>query len=126
MRRLLVLGALALALPAHAAADDVPVQLTVRGGDLGLRVVGARPGRALIEVRDARGSGAGWTLTISGGASIRRVRFRCAAHSTCTLPRGAAAQGGRTRVVRAAPGTGMGTILVGVRYDGGVSRFDVR
>jgi hypothetical protein len=124
MRRFLVLAACALALPAQAAADDVPVNLTVRGGDLGVRVVSVRPGRAVVEVVDARGSGAGWTLTMAGGATVRRVSARCAARSTCTLPSGPSA--GRRRIVVAAPGSGMGAIVLVVSYDGARPSFAVR
>jgi hypothetical protein len=132
MRCFLVLAACALALPAHAAADDVPVNLTVRGGELALRVISARAGRAVVEVVDARGSGAGWMLTMAGGATVRRVSARCAARSTCTLPSSTLAYplttptARQTRVFGAAAGTGMGAIVLRVSYDGGRPRFAVR
>jgi hypothetical protein len=121
MRRLLVLATLALTLAAPAAADDVSVQLTVRGGALDLHVRRVDDHAALLVVRDARGSGAGWLLAIRGGATITGVGARCGRSSTCTLPR-LRAPSTRPRgdgvVVRATPGTGLGTIVVRVRYTG--------
>jgi hypothetical protein len=64
-----------------------------------------------VTVADGRRTGAGWTLRFSRGTglTVTKITARCAAHSTCTLPRAGAAPSGRT-VLRAARATGMGSI----------------
>ena len=117
---LLAAGA-ALALPVTAAAEHIPVHLSIASGSLSARVQDETATSVRLRVVDARGTGAGWSLRLaarSGRLVVTSVRVSCAAGSTCTLPRTAVSYpvtlGGtqRTRVLDAAPRTGMGAIEV--------------
>src|SRR5579862_5508249 len=114
MRRLL-LSALALwglsAVP--ALAGTIQVGLGLQAGSLALQApaataVAGRTVQVPVTVADARGNGAGWTLDLDAGSNVvvTGITARCAANSTCTLPRASAGGG----ILHAAPGTGMGVI----------------
>jgi hypothetical protein len=129
MRRLVGVGLLALVLAAGAAADSVPIRLTVRPGSLAVassRVV-ADGTKLMVTVVDARGSGAGWQLVVSPSdraVTVVGVQARCGAASTCTLPRSgqryplALAPLRQTVAFTAGRGTGMGAIDLTLRLSG--------
>ena len=113
MRRLLVgLAATALLGAAPAAAGTIQVGLGLHGGGLSVQApagasVAGRTVAVPLTLADARGSGAGWTLRISGGeVTITGVTARCAPGSTCTLP--VLSGGGKT--IQAQHDTGMGVM----------------
>ena len=92
LRRLAVASFAALLLAAPAAAGDIRVTLGFQAGTLGVRAPRVQLGGSVqvpVTVVDARGSGAGWQLRLAGGGTITRLSARCAAGSTCTLPKGA-------------------------------------
>jgi hypothetical protein len=68
-----------------------------------------------VTVTDARGSGAGWSLRLLAAqpVSVMRVTTRCAAHSTCALPR-ASGLGPSPLVLHSLTGSGMGVIKLTV------------
>ena len=109
-RRFLFLVAIALAVAAPAAADDAGVTGQVRPGSLSLARVAVHGGSASLVVRDGRGSGAGWRLTMTR-ADPAEIRIRCAAASTCTLPRPVPSRADGTIVI-ARHGGGMGSVQV--------------
>ena len=96
-----------------ALGGTVQVGLGLHGGSLALQTpsVTALAGRTVqvpVTIADARGTGAGWTLELEAGSNVvvTGITARCAANSTCTLPRASAGGG----ILHAAPGTGMGVI----------------
>jgi hypothetical protein len=134
-----------LVVTAGAAADVIVVPLTVRPGMLTLAPVTviARSARISVTVVDARGSGAGWELLArsagptGGTLVVTGVESRCGHRSTCTLPRSEVRYPVMltslrpTVLVRAKPGTGMGTIGLTLRLAaparlGKALRFSVR
>jgi hypothetical protein len=117
-----VLAFLALAGP--ASAGGIGVTLGFKPGALTV----AAPADALggsvqvpVTVVDARGSGAGWQLRLSGmGApAVTRIVARCGSNSSCTLPKGTIAVAGTTTIFAAAPHSGMGVIHLVVTVSGG-------
>jgi hypothetical protein len=64
-----------------------------KAGTLGARTqataLGGRAIQVPVTVVDGRGNGAGWSLRVAGSGSpvITKITARCAAHSTCTLPK---------------------------------------
>lgn len=110
MRRALLLAVSVLLLASPAAADDVGVTGQVRPGSLALVRVAIHAGGASLLVRDSRGSGKGWKLTMTR-ADAAAIRVRCAVGSTCTLPRPGAVKSDDAIVV-AARGSGMGSVQV--------------
>ena len=117
---LLAAGA-ALALPVTAAAENIPVHLSIASGSLSARVQDETATSVRLRVVDARGTGAGWSLRLAprgGRLVVTSVRVSCAAGSTCTLPKTAVSYPvmlsttQRTPVLDAAPRTGMGAIEV--------------
>jgi len=114
MRRLLVSGLVAsLLTAAPALAGNVQVGLALHGGGLSLEApaAAALAGKAVqvpVTVADARGSGAGWTLQLVAGSpvTITGISARCAAGSTCTLPRATSGAG----ILHVAADSGMGVI----------------
>jgi hypothetical protein len=115
LRRLLVLLLIALATAAPAFAGDVQVTLGLTSGKLQLRAPAAAATAAHavqvpVLVADGRGKGTGWTLRLaSPHAVVTSITARCAAGSTCTLPRAATDASG-AMILRAARDTGMGVI----------------
>jgi len=117
MARLTLLGSiLALLVAAPAFGSNVVVTLGLKTGALTLQApqASAAAGKAIqvpITVADARGSGAGWTLQLNSAKSvaITSITARCAAGSTCTLPRSIGTAGGTT-ILRVAPDSGMGVM----------------
>ena len=113
-KRLLPIVAAAVLLAAGpAAGGNVAVGLALRSGGLSLRApaLAALPGRAVqvpLTLADARGTGAGWTLALNGPAAvtISSISVRCAAGSTCTLPKA----GGGTGILHATRDSGMGVM----------------
>jgi hypothetical protein len=118
LRRLAVTSFAALLLAAPAAAGDIGVTLGFKAGSLGVKAPRVQLGGSVqvpVTVVDARGSGAGWQLRLAGGGSITRLSARCAAGSTCTLPKGAIVGASFT----AAPHSGMGAIELTATISGG-------
>ncbi len=117
MVRLTLLGStLALLLAAPAFGGDVAVTLGLKTGSLTLRApsASAAAGKAIqvpLTVADGRGSGAGWTLQLNAqkSVSIMSITARCAADSTCTLPRAIGTANG-SAILHVAPDSGMGVI----------------
>jgi hypothetical protein len=114
--RLLPIAA-ALALTGTAfAADPLPVTLALHTGTL---TVGAAPAlvdgtvQVPVTVTDSRGNGDGWALTATEPVQVVKVTARCAANSTCTLPRETVTPAGRL-ILRSDPNSGMGKIRLTV------------
>lgn len=120
LRRTLIVFALSLVAAAPACAGDIVVKLSFAPGKLVVRAPAAaalpdRPVRVDVTVADGRGSGAGWTLRVASPrpVTVTSITARCAAGSTCTLPRAAAGPSGTT-VMRSARDTGMGVLVLSV------------
>jgi hypothetical protein len=103
----------ALVAAAPALGGNINVGLALHSGGLTLRVpaVKAVAGHSVqvpLTIADARGTGAGWTLALDASTpvTITGITARCAAGSTCTLPKTAAAAG----ILQAARDSGMGVI----------------
>jgi hypothetical protein len=117
MLRLALLGsALALVVATPAFAGNVAVTLGLKSGGLTLQApqLSASAGKSIqvpIVVADGRGSGAGWTLQLSSAknVAITSITARCAAGSTCTLPRAIGSPNG-TAILHVAPDSGMGVM----------------
>ncbi len=116
-----VVVASALALAAGPAHAGEPIHLSLAAGHLTVAapavtaVVGEQIHAAVV-VRDARGTGKGWTVTLTAppGLKVATIAAACAPNSTCTLPSEIDANG--TSIVHAAPGTGMGAIKIAVTF----------
>jgi hypothetical protein len=128
MIRCLAVVAAALALAAPAVAGDIGVTFGIATGSLAVKAPARTLGsttRVPITVVDARGSGAGWTLRLSGaGAAVTRLVVRCAVGATCTLPQDSVSLpaklgSGATPVLTAAPHSGMGAMVVVATVSGG-------
>lgn len=94
-------------------AGNINVGLALHSGGLTLQVPAVRAvaGHSVqvpLTIADARGTGAGWTLDldVSTTVTITGITARCAAGSTCTLPKAADAAG----ILQAARDSGMGVI----------------
>lgn len=105
--------ALSLFAAAPALGGDIQVGLALHAGGLSLQApaAAALAGKAVqvpLTLADARGSGAGWTLDLdaSSAVTITAITARCAAGSTCTLPRASSGGG----ILHAAADSGMGVI----------------
>ncbi len=106
----------ALALSAPAFAGNVIVTVGLKAGQLSLSAPASSTatGKTVaipVTVTDARGSGAGWSLHVDSSkpVTVTSITARCAANSTCTLPKASGpAQGGT--ILHVAPNTGMGVI----------------
>jgi hypothetical protein len=116
LRRICLSTLVALVLVGPASAGTIIVKLTFVPGTLRVRsaaatATAAGPVQVPVTVADGRGSGAGWTLRVAGGrhVTVTSITARCAANSTCTLPRAAEAPSGAV-VLRAARDTGMGVM----------------
>jgi hypothetical protein len=117
MLRLTLFGSfLALLIAAPAFGGNVTVTLGLKTGGLTLQApqASATAGKAIqvpITVADARGSGAGWTLQLSSAknVAITSITARCAAGSTCTLPRSVGTPDG-SAILHVAPDSGMGVM----------------
>ncbi len=114
MRRLLLtITASALLAAGPALGGNINVGLALRPGSLTLQgpALAAVAGHSVqvpLTLADARGTGAGWTLklNVSAAVTIQGITARCAAGSTCTLPKAAGAAG----ILQAARDSGMGVI----------------
>jgi hypothetical protein len=118
LRRLAVTSFAALVLAAPAVAGDIAVTLGFKAGKLGVRARRAHLGGSVqvrMTVVDARGNGAGRRLRLAGGGRITRLSARCAAGSTCTLPKGAI----RGATFTAVPHSGMGAVELTATVVGG-------
>lgn len=129
LRTTLACLAVALVAAVPAGAKRIVVKAALAPGKLKIAAaptaVPAGAQRAIsIRVADARGNGHGWTLRLVRPASltVTSITARCAAQSTCTLPRALAAPKAAA-VLRAAPGTGMGIVdlVVTVRAAAGAT-----
>src|SRR3954452_14407123 len=126
VRRMLILAALALAAPAEAGT--IVVELTFLPGKLAVKSAPATVSgtRAVpVTVADGRGSGDGWTLEVRSSELVRvtGITARCAAGSTCTLPRAAAGASGNV-ILHARRDSGMGVmnLVVTLAADSGSTR----
>jgi hypothetical protein len=115
-RLTLLCSVVALLLAAPALGGNVAVTLGLKTGGLTLQAPSAfaAPGKAIqvpITVADGRGSGAGWTLQLSSPktVAVTSITARCAAGSTCTLPRSIGAASG-SAILHVAPDSGMGVM----------------
>jgi hypothetical protein len=115
-RLTLLCSALALLLAAPAFGGNVAVTLGLKTGGLTLQApeAFAAAGKTIqipITVADGRGSGAGWTLQLTSPRSVAvtSITARCAAGSTCTLPRSIGAASG-SAILHVAPDSGMGVM----------------
>jgi hypothetical protein len=109
-----LLAALVLTAPAFGGTIAVTMGLNSGGLTLSAPATFATADQATqipVTITDARGTGAGWTLKLAPGApvTVTSITVRCAAGSTCTLPKAATAANGAT-LLQAAPGTGMGVM----------------
>jgi hypothetical protein len=112
-RFLIAIPLWALLVAAPAVAGNIHVGLALQSGGLTLQApaVRALAGHSVqvpLTLADARGTGAGWTLELDASApvTITAITARCAAGSTCTLPKAANAAG----ILKAARDSGMGVI----------------
>ena len=116
LRRSLIVLAIALLTAGPAGAGTIVVKLTFAPGKLVAKSAASSatadgPVQVPVTIADGRGSGKGWTLRLATSRPITVISItaRCAAGSTCTLPR--AAQGPKGSVVlQAAHDTGMGVL----------------
>ncbi len=111
-----------LVLAAPAAAGDIAVTLGFKAGTLGVKAPRVQLGGTVqvpVTVVDARGNGAGWQLRLTGGGTVTRLAARCAAGSTCTLPKGSLTAG----TFSVAPRSGMGAIVLTMTVSGGRGAF---
>jgi hypothetical protein len=120
-----------------ATAHIAPGTLTVTGGTATVDPGDAQRLLLPLEVVDARGDGAGWsvflTATPAAGPSTRVAHLlapvvSCTTDSTCTLPVSTIAYpldipltGAAVKVLNATPGTGMGGQATTLVLDGGVT-----
>ena len=118
LRRILIACAITLLTAGPAGAGTIVVKLTFAPGKLVAKaapsVASANgPSQVPVTVADGRGSGKGWTLRISASrpVTVTSITARCAAGSTCTLPRSAQDPAGSI-VLQAAHDSGMGVNLV--------------
>jgi hypothetical protein len=116
LRTTLACLVVALVTAVPAGAKRIVVRAALAPGKLNIAsrptAVPAGAERAIsVRVADARGNGRGWTLRLvhASGLTVASIAARCAAGSTCTLPRALAAPKGPA-VLRAAAGTGMGIV----------------
>lgn len=115
LRRSFVCLVVALIAADPAGAGTIVVKLALAPGKLRLTAKPAAISRGgkqavAVQVADGRGNGKGWTLRLvrTAGLTVTSITARCAARSTCTLPR--AVTPAKGAVLRAAPGTGMGVV----------------
>ena len=114
MKRLLLISLSAGSLAAGPAlGGNVQVGLALHAGGLSVKApaAAALPGRTVevpLTVADARGSGAGWTLDLEAPSqvTVTSITARCAAGSTCTLPRAGTGAG----ILSASADSGMGVM----------------
>lgn len=116
LRRILIVLAIVLVTAGPAGAGTIVVKLTFAPGKLVAKSAPASaaatgPVQVPVTVADGRGNGNGWTLRVAAGqpVTITSVSARCAAGSTCTLPRAAQGPSG-TVVLQAARDSGMGVL----------------
>jgi hypothetical protein len=117
MRRLFLSVLCTLAIPGSATAGDDRVALGLGGGGLSVTARSTNSRGIVAAVRDARGTGRGWTLSVRGHGTVARIVVRCARGSTCTLPSSGLSLPVRigsnpTAVLTAAEKTGMGAFIV--------------
>jgi hypothetical protein len=116
LRRTLIVLAIALLTAGPAGAGTIVVKLTFAPGKLVAKSAPSAasangPVQVPVTVADGRGSGKGWTLRLatSRPVTVTSITARCAAGSTCTLPRAARGPNGSV-VLQAAHDTGMGVL----------------
>jgi hypothetical protein len=116
LRTTFALVAVALVAAVPAGAKRIVVRATLAPGKLRIvaapTAVPAGAQRAIrVRVADARGNGRGWTVRLvpPRDLAVMSITARCAAGSTCTIPR-ALGVPKAAAVLHAAAGTGMGII----------------
>ena len=120
LRRVLIALSLALLTAGPAGAGTIVVTLSFAPGKLVAKSAPAAasengPVQVPVTIADGRGNGKGWTLRLVArrAVTVTSITARCAAGSTCTLPRAAQGSSGST-VLRAARDSGMGVMNLGV------------
>lgn len=113
LRRTLICFISALLLAGPASAGQIVVTLGLAPGKLQVRSARTSPTTVLLTVADGRGSGAGWTLRASEPVTVTGITARCAAGSTCTLPRAKTVPAGQV-VLKASRDSGMGVMSLAV------------
>ena len=113
LRRLVVASIAALLLAGPASAGQIVVKLGLVAGKLQVGAVHASSSTVTLTVADGRGSGNGWALRSSKPVVVTGITARCAANSTCTLPKLASSPSG-TLVLSAARDSGMGVMEITV------------
>src|SRR4051812_42229422 len=116
LRRILTGLAIALLTAGPAGAGTIVVKLSFAPGKLVAKAAPTLasangPVQVPVTIADGRGSGSGWTLRLAAGRplTVTSITARCAAGSTCTLPRAARGPSGST-VLRAERDSGLGVI----------------
>ena len=120
LRRTLICFLFALLLAGPASAGQIVVKLGLAPGKLQAAAVRTGTHTVLGTVADGRGSGAGWTLRASEPVVVTGISARCAATSTCTLPRAVESPSGKV-VLHVAKDSGMGVMQLEVTLQSGVS-----
>jgi hypothetical protein len=118
LRRILIGVSAALLTAGPAGAGTIVVELSFAPGKLVARSAPAAASangavQVPVTVADGRGNGKGWTLRLVANRplTVTSITARCAAGSSCTLPRAARAPSGSI-VLQAARDTGMGVITL--------------
>src|SRR3954452_16105866 len=116
VRRTIIGLAIALLTAGPAGAGTIVVKLSFAPGKLAAKSSPAAASssgavQVPVTIADGRGSGKGWTLRLAATrpVTVTSVSARCAAGSTCTLPRAAQGPSGSV-VLQAARDTGMGVM----------------
>lgn len=116
LRRTLTVLAITLLTASPAGAGTIIVKLTFAPGKLVAKSAPSAatsngPVQVPVTVADGSGSGKGWTLRLASSrpVMVTSLTARCAAGSTCTLPRAAHGPSGSV-VLHAAHDTGMGVM----------------
>jgi hypothetical protein len=116
LRRVLIALSLALLTAGPAGAGTIVVKLSFAPGKLIAKSAPAAasengPVQVPVTIADGRGSGKGWTLRLgaSRAVTVTSLTARCAAGSTCTLPRAAQGPSGSI-VLQAGRDSGMGVL----------------
>ena len=116
LRRILISTIALLLLAGPASAGTIVVQLGLAPGKLQVGAVHTAGSTVTLTVADGRGNGAGWTIRASAPVTVAGITARCAASSTCTLPRLRTTPSGVV-VLSAAKDSGMGIVNVTLTLD---------
>ncbi len=116
LRRMIIGLSIGLLTAGPAGAGTIVVKLSFAPGKLAAKSAPAAASangaiQVPVTIADGRGSGQGWTLRLAAHrpVTVTSISARCAAGSTCTLPRSAQSPSGSI-VLQAARDSGMGVI----------------